>query len=195
MHRRRGPPGRPSQQRPDPGDEHGEGERLGEVVVGAGVERLGLVEVAALGGEHQDRRPVAGLPQVGADQVAVAARQHDVEHDQVVAALGRHPQPVLAVEGDLDGVALGLEAPLDGRGDLLVVLDQEQFHHRPPVRVSTLPPEPLLNERRRVGRSGGDDLDLVEAEPAGESVQLGVDAGLHGAGEPDVLVDGVHLQL
>ena len=41
------------------------GERLRDVVVGAGVERLGLVELAVLGGEHQDRGPHAlrrGVP-------------------------------------------------------------------------------------------------------------------------------------
>ena len=53
-----------AQQGADPGDQDRERERLGEVVVGAGVERLGLVEVAVLGRQHQDRRPVAGRPQV-----------------------------------------------------------------------------------------------------------------------------------
>ena len=44
----------------DPGEQDRERERFGQVVVGAAVERFGLVELARLGGEHEDRRPVAG---------------------------------------------------------------------------------------------------------------------------------------
>ena len=129
-HRCRPRAGRSAEQGPDPGDEHRERERLGEVVVGAGVERLGLVEVAVLGREHQDRGPDAGGPEVGADLEAVAAGQHDVEHDQVEGALGGPPQAVEAVSGDLDAEALGFQAPLDGGGDLGVVLHQQQLHRR-----------------------------------------------------------------
>ena len=82
--------------------EHDERERLGEVVVGAGVERLGLVVLAVLGREHQDRCPVAGVAQLLAHLVAVHARQHDVEHDHVVRVLGRHPEAVGAGERDVD---------------------------------------------------------------------------------------------
>ena len=104
------PAGGAAHERPDAGDEHRERERLRQVVVGAGVERLGLIEVAVLGGEHQDRGPVVAGSQVGAHLVAVAAGQHQVEHDQVVGALGRHPQPVVAVVGDVAREALGLQA-------------------------------------------------------------------------------------
>ena len=101
------------EQRADPGHQDREREGLGQVVVGAGVECLRLVEVAVLGGEHQDRGPVPGLPEVRADLVAVAAREQDVEDDQVVAALGGQPEPVGAVESHLDGEPLGLEAAFD----------------------------------------------------------------------------------
>src|SRR6266536_245879 len=120
--------GGPAQQGPDPGDQHRKRERLGEVVVRAGVEGLGLVEVAILGGEHQDRRPVARLTQVGTDLVAVAAGQHDVQQQQVVGALGGQPQPVVNVIGNLDGEPFRLQAAHDGCGDLPVVLDQKQLH-------------------------------------------------------------------
>ena len=67
--------------------EHHERERLREEVVGAGVERLGLVVLAVLGGEDQDRRPDALVAQRAAHLVAVDAGEEDVEHDGVVRAL------------------------------------------------------------------------------------------------------------
>src|SRR5581483_1202435 len=71
----RGPfPPAPAQQRPDPGHQHHVGEWFGQEVVGPGVERLDLVELAVLGGEHDDRRPVVRLPERRAHLVAVHAR-------------------------------------------------------------------------------------------------------------------------
>src|SRR4029079_13983370 len=51
--------GRGTQERQEP-DER---ERLGQEVVGPGVERLGLVVLAVLGGEDEDRRPDPLVPQ------------------------------------------------------------------------------------------------------------------------------------
>ena len=90
-----------------PGHEHRERERLRQEVVGAGVERLGLVPLAVLGGEHEDRRPDALRAQRPADLVAVHARQQDVEDDRAVGALPGAPQAVEAVVHDLDVEALG----------------------------------------------------------------------------------------
>jgi len=53
----------PPEESAEAGGQHHEGERLGEEVVGAGVEGLGLVEFAIFGREHEDRRPVAVRPQ------------------------------------------------------------------------------------------------------------------------------------
>ena len=71
-------------ERAQPRDQHEEGERLGEVVVGAEVERVGLVVLAVLGGQHEHRCPDAAGPQPPADLVAVEPGQHDVEDDDVV---------------------------------------------------------------------------------------------------------------
>jgi hypothetical protein len=43
------------------------------------------VDVLAFGGEHDDRGLVAGAAQAAADRQAILARQHQVEHQQVVA--------------------------------------------------------------------------------------------------------------
>ena len=119
-----------TKQRADSRDEHHEGEGLGEEIVRARIERPHLVPRSILGRQHQDGRPVAGVPEVRANFVAVAAGKHDVEHDRVVLALLGEPLPVGAVESDIDGVALGLEAPLDRGRQPLFVFDHENARHR-----------------------------------------------------------------
>ena len=57
-------------------------ERLGDVVVGAEVEALGLVGGRALGGQ-QDHRHRPPLAQLAHDLDAVEVRHHDVEQDDV----------------------------------------------------------------------------------------------------------------
>jgi hypothetical protein len=121
----------PAEESVDPGDQDREGERLAEIVVRAGVEPLGLVEVPVLRGEHEDRRRVPAMAEVGAHPVAVAARQHDVEQDQVVGALLGPPEPFESVPDDLDRETLrGQTTPQRAR-DLGVVLDEQQLHRRP----------------------------------------------------------------
>ena len=75
---------RPPHERPQPGHEHDEAERLAQEVVGAELEALGLVVLALLRRQHQDRRPVAPGAQVATHRVAVEAGQQDVEHDRRV---------------------------------------------------------------------------------------------------------------
>ena len=116
------------EQRAQSGQQHDERERLGEVVVGAGVERLGVVVLAVLRRQHQDRCPVAAVAELLAHPVPVDAGQHDVEHDHVVRVLGGHPEPVGAGERHVDGEALGLQAAPHRPGDLLLVLDDEHAH-------------------------------------------------------------------
>ena len=115
-------------QRAEVGEQDDEGERLGEEVVGAGVEGLGVVEVAALGREHQDRGPDALGPQVGADLEAVPARQHEVEDDGVVVVLARHPQTLVAVEREVDREAFLLQAVAHRLRQPLLVLDDQDPH-------------------------------------------------------------------
>jgi hypothetical protein len=101
------------------------GERLGEVVVRPGVERLGLVELAVLGGEHQDRRPVTLGPQRGAEPEPVESREHQVEDERVVAVLPRHPETVDPVQRHVDGEAVGLQAAPQRAGQPCLVVDHQ----------------------------------------------------------------------
>lgn len=84
---RRGLRGAAPEQRPDPGEEFGQAERLGDVVVGPGVQADDGVHLVGAGGEHQDRHGVAVGAEPSGHFEAVHPGQAQVEHDQVDAAL------------------------------------------------------------------------------------------------------------
>ena len=66
----------------------------------------------------------------------VAAGKQEVEDHQVVAARERAREPALAVLGQVDVEALGLERPGEKRGDPGLVLDDQYSH--PPFRSPAL---------------------------------------------------------
>ena len=116
-------------ERPDAGDELGERERLGKVVVCAEAEPVDAVLDRVGGGQHQDAAAAALLDERPADLVAVDLRQVAVEHDHVVA-LARHvTESVLAVEGDIDRHPFAAQADGDRGRELSVILDDEHPHH------------------------------------------------------------------
>ncbi len=148
--------GAAAQQRPQPGDEHDERERLGEVVVGADVERVGLVVLAVLGGEHQHRHPAALGAQRLHDPVARLPGQHDVEHDRVVVAGARPGQAVQAVLAEVDGEALRAQPALQGRRERPLVLDHQDAHAGSmPEPAARRPPVPQAPLRDRVAHWSG----------------------------------------
>ena len=80
LHRVRG---EPAQQRPHPGQQLGEAERLADVVVGARVEADDEVHLVRAGGEHQHRQVGQLLAHPPAHLQPVHARQAEVEDQQV----------------------------------------------------------------------------------------------------------------
>jgi hypothetical protein len=111
-----------------PGHEHHQGERLGQEVVGPGVEHLGLVVLAVLRREHQNRRPDPLVPQAAAHPVAVHAGQQQVEHDRTVGVLPGAPQPVVAVMDHVDVEAVGRQPPGQRPCQVHLVLHHENPH-------------------------------------------------------------------
>ena len=88
---------RPSpEERPHAREELVEGERLREVVVGAGVQARDAVLDAVPRREHEDRRPPVRRAQAPADLEPVDVGEHHVEQDHVVVVLGAEPRAVLA---------------------------------------------------------------------------------------------------
>ena len=115
-------------QRPHAGQQLVEPERLGEVVVRAGVEAADHVLHRVARGEHQDGRVAPLAAELRRHLEAVLLGQHDVEQDDVVLVdVGQHGG-LVAVRRDVHDVALFLQALLDEPGDLPVVLHDENFH-------------------------------------------------------------------
>jgi hypothetical protein len=111
-----------------PGGQFGDGERLGQVVVGPGVEARDPVVDSVAGGEQQDRHPAVLLTQPSHDREAIRGRDHDIEDHCVVVVLEPAPQRVLASGGDIDGVAFTRKGPAEKVGEAQVVLDDEHAH-------------------------------------------------------------------
>src|SRR5262249_42469565 len=94
----------------------------------------GAVGGVAARGEEEHGRPAARLAQPAQQREAVEARQHRVEEDQVVAALGRVLEAGAAVRAGVDDEAAQREAPCHEllRGG--IVLDVENPHPGRPSR-------------------------------------------------------------
>ena len=105
-----------------------EGERLDEVVVGAGVEAGHPVVDRRPGGEHQDRGVVAGLAEPPAHLEPVHAGHGHVQHDGVSRALGvgtKRGRPVL---GELGLVALEPQGAIERLAHRRFVVDHQHSH-------------------------------------------------------------------
>jgi hypothetical protein len=120
---------RPSaDERPHARRELGEAERLDQVIVSADVEASHLVLDGGASREHQHGWPAPQFPQSPADGESVDLGEHHVEHDRGVVVLGAHPQPVGAVGGDVDGIAVVAKAAFEERGHSELVFDDENSH-------------------------------------------------------------------
>jgi len=83
-----------------------QGKRFEQIIVGAGLEALQPVIQLVASGEHDHRCVAAGVfTQAFAQGVAIDARQHDVEHDQVVVLGGGQVQARQTVLRTVHGVA------------------------------------------------------------------------------------------
>ena len=106
-------------------------ERLGDVVVGAGLEPLDGVGLAVERGQHDDRHDVAARAQRAADVVAVGpGPERDVEQDDVeVLAAGELDRGVAVGDG-LDAVALAREGVRQRVAQRALVVDDEDRERR-----------------------------------------------------------------
>ena len=82
-----------------------EGKRLDQVVIGPHLEALHPVLHAVPGRQDQDAGGTTPGPELSQDLQARHAGQHQVQHDDVVLVRLREREALLAVTGEIDGVA------------------------------------------------------------------------------------------
>ena len=129
--------GRAAQQRAHARQHLLEMERLGDIIVGAGVEALHLVAPAVARGQHQHRHGAAGAAPGFQHRNAVHLRQADVEDDGVVGLGLAEIMALLAVEGAVDDIAGVGQRGGELAVEIGVVLDDEEAQGDP-LRVNYL---------------------------------------------------------
>ena len=114
------------------GDQLDRLERLGHVVVGAGLQPLDDVDRVALGGQHHDRHRRLGAD-VLADLQAVAAGQHQVQQHEVGPGLLEDADRAVAVGDEGRFVALAPQHDAEHLGEGGVVVDDQDSAAAGPV--------------------------------------------------------------
>jgi len=124
----RGPPTRasPSECRLDPGEELGEADRLGDVVVGAGEQPADAIGLVAPGRDGDDR-DVGRRSDLLDESPALEAGQVQVEEDEIRFPVPDPPQRHVAVVDHHGRQAVTGEPEGDELGELSVVLDDEDL--------------------------------------------------------------------
>jgi hypothetical protein len=147
-----------AQRRAEPGQELAHRERLGHVVVGAGIERADLVAGAGPAGQHDDRRPVPAA-QLDDDLGATDVGQAEVEDDRVRQSAGGQCQRLPPCACSHHVIQPGPEVDPQGSLQLRLVLDDQDPAHAGVLRTGravTMIPErpafalPLLKPGRRI---------------------------------------------
>ena len=151
---------RPAQDRADAGGQLVRVERLGDVVVGAEVEALGLVGGRALG-RQQDDRDRASLAQLAHDLDAVEVGHDDVEQDDVRADLLGLGQRLLAAARGDDAEALLAEGDRDELRDPWFVVgdEDERLGAHGHLQVDDMVTVVARNVILVRARGGGSDLE------------------------------------
>ena len=123
---------RPPQERPHACNELADAERLGEIVVGAGLETQHLVGLLAPRRQHENRHGAVHrvAPDGAAERHTVEAWQHDVEDEQVEEPPTRFGEAVASVRDGDDIQPLQPEVEADEVADVGVVLHQEDTSRR-----------------------------------------------------------------
>jgi hypothetical protein len=102
-------------------------EGLGQIVVGADFQPDDAIHFVALGGQHDDGDRVGRTAQAAADGEAVFARQHQVEHDQVVQLALQRAIHALGIRHGLDREPLVGEVALEQLAQAQVVIDDKNL--------------------------------------------------------------------
>ncbi|KAG0771531.1 hypothetical protein G6F22_016394 [Rhizopus arrhizus] len=118
-----------AQQRPYPRHQFLRAERLGDIVIGAGIQRPHLLGLAGAHGQH-DHRHLAPLPQLFKHLVAFHVRQADIQDHQVHVLAGGQLQAFLAGGRLPHLVALRAQADVQEPADLGFIVDHQHARGR-----------------------------------------------------------------
>src|SRR5437660_2068482 len=108
----------------------GERERLGEVIVAAGLQAADAIVDRAPRAQNEHRRRHAAPPQLFDERQAVALRQHQVDDCGVVRLIERRDQARSAIREMVDGEPGFAQSARDELGDGRVVFDEQSTHDR-----------------------------------------------------------------
>jgi hypothetical protein len=114
----------------DAGQQYREGEWLGEIVVGTGIETLHNVGHGIERGEHQDRSILAVPTEPPGNLEPVHSGKHDVEKEQIEGAALSQLQGGAAIGRQADGVTFLFESSPEDLRDIFFVFNDENFHLR-----------------------------------------------------------------
>ena len=114
-------PRRAAMERAHPGAQLGRVERLGHIIVDAGIEAFGAVLRASQCRQHEDRRRDPRLAQALDDLDPGQIGKHAIEDDDVERGAGRALQSFLAAVGPGKAVAFGGHQPRHLFGEPRVV--------------------------------------------------------------------------
>ena len=102
-------------------------ERLGQVVIGAGIQAFNALGIIALCGEHDDRHDVLGLTQATADRQAIFPRQHQVQHHQGIQLAGQGTVHLLRIAHRLYRIASFFQKPLQQATQSRIVIHDQNL--------------------------------------------------------------------
>jgi len=127
---RRGGGPRPAKERPDARRKLLEGERLGQVVVRSRVQPCHSVRHRVPSGQQEDRHPASPFPELPAEREPIHARQHDVQHHQVVVLRpgAQQVEGIRPVSADLHGIAFLLQSLAKRDSELHIVFHDQDAH-------------------------------------------------------------------
>jgi hypothetical protein len=111
-----------------PGKEFLDMERLGDIIVSAGVETLNLVAPPVAGRQNQHRHGAAGPPPFHEQGSAVLFGQAQIQDNGIVRFGVAQKPTFFAIEGAVDGVACPRKRGENLPIEVLVILDDEQPH-------------------------------------------------------------------
>src|SRR5665213_1781037 len=110
------------------GEQFNEGERLGEVVVGAGFETFDPIVELSARAQDQDRRPGTTPANPFEHFQPVHVGKHQIENDEVVVGVVSELERGGSVLRDVHGITGALESAPQEIGDSFLVFDYEDTH-------------------------------------------------------------------